>query len=92
MIVVSKIEKTCRMCPSQWEGVTEDGRQLYARYRYGHLYVNISKTPTEDTIAPISDGITVFTYDSDDEWDGVMSSEEVATLTSDVITYPEDFV
>lgn len=29
--------QTCSACPSQWEGITEDGRSIYVRYRWGTL-------------------------------------------------------
>ena len=39
-VVVSELEMTCPICPSQWEGKTSDGRFVYVRYRYGCLQVS----------------------------------------------------
>jgi hypothetical protein len=35
------LTKTCTACPSQWEGILEDGRAVYARYHHGELSVGI---------------------------------------------------
>jgi hypothetical protein len=43
MIKVVKIIKTCNMCPAQWDGVTDDNRQFYVRYRWGCLTVSIGE-------------------------------------------------
>jgi len=39
-----KLTKTCEACPAQWEGQTEDGQYVYARYRWGILSVGFGKT------------------------------------------------
>jgi hypothetical protein len=33
--------QTCGACPSQWEGITDKGRPVYVRYRYGVLSVEV---------------------------------------------------
>lgn len=33
---LSKIVQTCSACPSQWEGLLDDGQYFYARFRGGH--------------------------------------------------------
>lgn len=35
--VVTSLKKTCTACPSQWDGTLDDGRVLYARYRWGYV-------------------------------------------------------
>lgn len=40
-IVVYDVKQTCGACPSSWEGRTEDGREVYARYRWGYLSVRV---------------------------------------------------
>jgi hypothetical protein len=44
VIVVTSVEQTCGACPSQWEGVADDGRVVYARYRGGRLRVSLGAT------------------------------------------------
>ena len=41
MIKVKSITNTCSMCPSQWEGITLDGKKVYVRYRWGYLRVEV---------------------------------------------------
>lgn len=37
------LKKTCYACPSQWEGVLNNGQSIYIRYRYGTLWVGIGE-------------------------------------------------
>lgn len=34
-IKVIELVQTCRSCPSQWDGTTEDGGSVYIRFRHG---------------------------------------------------------
>jgi hypothetical protein len=39
---LTRLERTCIACPSQWEGETEGGREeVYVRYRHGSLSVEV---------------------------------------------------
>lgn len=38
---IASIERTCYACPSQWEGKTECGKEIYVRYRHGDLSVDL---------------------------------------------------
>lgn len=38
---VKTITQTCYACPSQWEGVLENGDTFYIRYRWGYLSLDI---------------------------------------------------
>ena len=40
-LVLTELEQTCGMYPSQWEGKTTDGRFVYIRYRHGELSVGV---------------------------------------------------
>jgi hypothetical protein len=40
MIKITSIRRTCIACPSQWEGVSDDGRTVIIRYRHGYLSVS----------------------------------------------------
>lgn len=35
------LTQTCGACPSQWEGVSDHGAAVYARYRGGRLRVHV---------------------------------------------------
>jgi hypothetical protein len=41
-ITLKDLTQTCSACPSQWDGMTTDGRSVYIRYRFGYLSVDIS--------------------------------------------------
>lgn len=41
-IVLTELVQTCYMCPSQWSGKTTDGKEFYARYRWGGWYVSLN--------------------------------------------------
>jgi len=48
MKTVIKIKQTCYACPSQWEGMTDDGKDVYIRFRWGSLRLDIDgKTVAE---------------------------------------------
>lgn len=53
---VVALKKTCIACPSQWEGVLEDGRVIYARYRWGELSVGVGDGVDEAVRNGMSDG------------------------------------
>jgi hypothetical protein len=38
-ILIESLIMTCSACPSQWEGKTDDDRNVYIRYRWGRLTV-----------------------------------------------------
>lgn len=61
---LSTLRQTCSACPSQWEGKLTNGSNLYVRYRYGTLRVDI-------------DGQSVFSTDIGDQWDGSITWENV---------------
>jgi hypothetical protein len=41
---VTQLRMTCGGCPSQWEGVTDDGQSVYIRYRHGVLSCGAGET------------------------------------------------
>lgn len=74
------LKKTCSVCPSQWEGQLEDGRYVYARYRWGHLSVRSSTESIDDAVRA---GEEIFegSPEGADSLDGVMSTCEMLKLT-----------
>lgn len=47
MIHIVSLRRTCIACPSQWEGISADGRTVLFHYRGGYLsvrYMNPSET------------------------------------------------
>lgn len=43
MIVVAKVTNAGGACPFQVEGVTDKGEEVYARYRWGNLRVEVNR-------------------------------------------------
>ena len=40
---ITELEQTCFACPSQWEGKTETGKEVYIRYRWGYLSIRVDE-------------------------------------------------
>lgn len=92
MIIVTSIVKTCESCPAQWEGRTQDGRWVYARYRSGTLRVGVGDTLTDAVRAGSgmvpSPTPPVFSEDVGDALDGVMSYDTLKMLTAECVQWP----
>lgn len=76
-VTITKLAKTCNAVPSQWEGVTDDGRIVYIRYRGGYGSIGIGAT--------INEAIThtkqpLFYWYGDDALDGYISFETLKEL------------
>ena len=71
MVDIKSITQTCNACPSQWEGETVDGEEIYIRYRWGTLRIDL-------------DGETVFEQDMGDALDGYMDWEEVEDILEEL--------
>ena len=76
---IEDIYMTCSACPSQWEGFLEDGRMFYARYRWGHLTLDLSIEPTDDVYTAM-DGEEIISKTIGDQYDGVMTTEELLSI------------
>jgi len=48
LIKVVEVWKTCDAFPAQWEGKTKDGKDVYVRYRWGNLTVQVANVTGED--------------------------------------------
>lgn len=71
MIEIKEITQTCNACPSQWEGITMDGEEIYVRYRWGVLQIDL-------------DGETVFQQGLGDSLDGYIEWEDVEDILEDL--------
>jgi hypothetical protein len=52
---VASLRKTSSACPAQWEGTLDDGRALYARFRWGRLTAGLGETADEAIDNSMSD-------------------------------------
>jgi hypothetical protein len=76
-ILVREITQTCLACPSQWEGTTFDGREVYVRLRHGTLRIDIN-------------GDTVYSTHAPRGVDGFMTYAELKQLTRHFVVWPEE--
>jgi hypothetical protein len=67
MKIISLI-KTCSACPTQFSGLTEDNKDVYIRFRYGHLTISVN-------------GETIYNEQVSDELDGVIDLDRIKELT-----------
>jgi len=65
---LKSLVKTCDFCPAQWDGQTEDGQEVYIRYRWGYLTVEVA-------------GRVVYSASIGDGLDGGMNEETLRKLT-----------
>ena len=71
---VKFFSRTCLACPSQWEGVLEDGRFLYIRYRNDKFKAFIS--PNENEWLENSEKYKIYEIDTKQGgYDGYMTDD-----------------
>ncbi|MDR3582489.1 MAG: hypothetical protein P4L67_04420 [Candidatus Pacebacteria bacterium] len=73
---VKTIIMTCSISPSQWVGKTENGSDLYIRYRWGGLSVDVND-------------IEILYADCGHGYDGEMTTARMMGLTKDVLDWSE---
>lgn len=61
-------------CPTQWEGETTNGEEVYIRYRWGFLSIDIN-------------GEEVFGVKVGEEFDGMMNDEDMKEFTKSAINW-----
>ena len=83
---IKTIEQTCYACPSQWEITLEDGRMIYARYRFGYLSVRISPEITEDIYDAVK-GKEIYGKQLGDDLDGIISAKELQENLKGIIEW-----
>lgn len=84
---VTSLKKTCTACPSQWEGSLDDGRVLYARYRWGELSVGLGER-IEDAIDSSGSDEALFCEHVGDGLDGFMAFEELRAHLYGLLDFP----
>jgi len=79
-LVLKELKMTCDVCPSQWEGKTEDGKTVYILYRWGCLSAGVGATLDEavDNAMGLHGGRPIVELEPDDcESEGEMSTEDM---------------
>lgn len=85
-IIISSLQKTTPSCPAQWDGWLEDGRAIYIHFRWGHLRIYLSETPTAN-IDEAVDGQEIFSKQLE-RMDGWLKTKELIELTKDILQFP----
>jgi hypothetical protein len=84
-LVITELKCTCSSCPTQWEGWTDDRRQIYVRYRHGYLSIRVGKPDDAEEFAAVR-GKKIFGKQLGGEFDGILEPEELLAATDGVIT------
>jgi hypothetical protein len=87
MVRVSKLTQTCTKSPTQWEGRTSDGRQVYVRYRWGWLTIGIGQTLDEAVINEKN----LFERQLGEKQDGDLDYAKLRAVTDGLVEWPESF-
>lgn len=82
-MIVLEVHQTCVARPAQWEGRLDDGRYVYARYRYGNLQIGVGST-LEDAV---SDDNT-FNRQLSHSSDGTLTYQGLIDATAGIFTWP----
>lgn len=87
-IKIASLTQTCGVCPSQWEGRTDDDRGVYIRYRGGHLTVGLSEPGGTVDDAVMAD---VAYCEAGHALDGDMGATELSVICAPDILLPETY-
>lgn len=80
---VIKMVRTCYICPSQWDMSTDNGRQLYVRYRNGMFSVAVDDKVTGERN-------TIFDVELDmKKYPEPMREKTVQGLLKDVLSFDD---
>lgn len=83
---VIQLAQTCGASPSQWEGITDNSEQVYIRYRWGILTVNLGAPNDTSEFAGVK-GKLIFRCEHGDAMDGYMDTREMSALVSDILKF-----
>ena len=75
-VIVRALRQTSFSCPSEWVGVTTEGQEVYVRYRWGILRIDL-------------DDNVFFQAEVGDPFDGVLTYAELRERTTRFVTWPE---
>lgn len=88
---VVALKKTSLACPSQWEGMLEDGRIIYARYRHGELSVGVG----DDIEGAVRNGMSdqaFYAGNIGDGLDGFMDFDELKIQLHGLLEFSMDLI
>ena len=87
MVKLPKIKNlvmTCGACPTQWDAVTEEGENVYIRYRWGKLTAHFVENgfPLKGSYSG-----EIYSERVGDEFHGVMDTEQMEEHLSGVLDF-----
>jgi len=85
------LTQTCGACPSQWNAMTDDGRQVYIRYRWGYLSVCVGEAGDTTEYAGVR-GDPFFGEQHGDLLEGVRATEELMEVCGSRIEWPNTVI
>lgn len=88
---ITKIECTCSACPTQYEGMLDNGKMFYFRFRWGELSISESSNPTEEIDDAII-GTVILEDQTNDQWNGSLSPEQVVSYLSSVYNLSPEII
>ncbi len=88
MVRVKKVVKTCEACPAQWEGITDDNRQVYVRYRWGCLSIGMGSKDDMSEYAAV-DGEEILSIKHGRNLDGTLEYSGMKCLSAGIVEFPE---
>ena len=87
-IKLKKVNCTCRACPLQIEGETEDGKFFYLRYRWGSLKFGVWENEN-DFLDVKADRSYLFSENVGGQYSGTMGEEELRRRLQDYVIFPD---
>lgn len=84
MIRVTTVVRTCTAFPDQWEGITDNNRQIYVRGRHGELEICVGLIGNMNRFAAV-DGALVFVNFNVHDY---LTYAELQAMTSGIIEWP----
>lgn len=84
-MIVSELAQTLEARPSQWEGLLDDGRHIYVRFRYGNLQVGVGLT-LEDAVTDDN----TFNQQISHPFDGILTYQGLIAATQGLFTWPAE--
>ena len=73
---ITKLKLTCDVCPTQYEGWTDNNEFVYIRYRYGFLSISVS-------------GYVIYSEQIGNGLDGFINLKDIIKLTKDIIDWSD---
>jgi hypothetical protein len=87
-IKIRSLTRTCRACPAQWDGETDDGRKVYVRFRWGRLSIRIGLVGDHSEFAAVR-GEEIFTIDTGGGFNGRLDFSELKAMAGKTLEFPD---